>query len=58
MFRAYGNRYPVTITETTYELVTPDTIETNQLHKMADFDNLSRVSYKSKKSRSRTQICD
>ena len=58
MFRAYGNKYPVTITETTYELVTPDTIETNQLHKMADFDNLSRVSYKSKKSRSKTQICD
>ena len=57
-FRAYGDKYPVTISEKTYTLVAPDKMETTLNIKMADFKNLNVISYTSKTEHSKTKICD
>lgn len=57
-FSAYGNRYPVSTSEKTYTLVSPDTLETRLVLKMADFKNLSIVSYTTKTENSKLEICD
>ncbi|MEL0177322.1 MAG: hypothetical protein VW810_03385 [Pelagibacteraceae bacterium] len=58
VFRAYGDKYPVSISEKTYTLVAPDKMETTLNLKMADFNNLNVVSYTSKTENSTTEICD
>ena len=58
VFRAYGDKYPVSISEKTYTLVAPDKMETTLKMKMADFNNLNVVSYTSKTENSTTEICD
>ena len=58
VFRAYGDKYPVSISEKTYTLVAPDKMETTLKMKTADFNNLNVVSYTSKTENSTTEICD
>ena len=58
MFRAYGDRYPVTITEKVFTLVEPDKMTYKNNIKMADFKNLNRVSYTNKSESGTTEICD
>lgn len=58
MFRAYGNRHPTAISEKVYTLIAPDTMSTSLYLKTADFKNLNKVAYNSKRENSKTEICD
>ena len=58
MFRAYGDMYPVTITEKTFTLVEPDKMTWRSNIKMADYKNLNVVSYTNKSENGTTEICE
>ena len=58
MFRAYGDMYPVTITDKTFTLVEPDKMTWRSNIKMADYKNLNVVSYTNKSENGATEICE
>ena len=58
MFRAYGDMYPVTITEKTFTLAEPDKMTWRSNIKMADYKNLNVVSYTNKSENGTTEICE
>ena len=58
MFSAYGDKYPVSISNVTYTLTAPDKMNIRKTNKMADFNNLNVVSYTTKNENTKSEICD